>query len=485
MTYTQALQYLNSFFNLEKVSHFEYRRELNIKRMRMLAGWFSYPERKYPSILIGGTKGKGSTAVFFQSILQAAGFRVGLYTSPHLLDFRERIRINQSLISKQELTKLVSRIKHTLKKRRHEMKALEPVTFFEVSTLLAFLYFAEKKIDWAVLEVGMGGRLDATAIVNPVLSVMTQISLDHQEHLGNTIAKIAKDKSMIIRRNTPLVSAKQKPEADAVLQKRCRAVKVKGFFSGRDFKYQIRKSSLNGTTFDFTIKDSVILSEAKNQRSVYPSLQDDRQKHQNGIRNLKIRLPGDFQAENASVAVAGFLALQSAIASEAKQSTALDCFGTGLGAPRNDWEIIIRRGLLTADWPGRFEVINRKGRIFILDGAHNDASMSALVRNVRSFFPKREIQVIFGVSREKNLKPMFKFLSGMAKQIILTKSNQPRAQDVKVMMDAGMPYFHVMIPAGDIREALTYSNKIYEGNTVTLITGSLFLIAEARKILKS
>ncbi len=440
MTYASALQYLYSFFNLEKVSHFEYKRELNIERMRVLARWFGNPEKKYPSILIGGTKGKGSAAVFFQSILQSAGFKAGMYTSPHLIDFRERIRVNGKMISKSELAKLVSKVKRTIEKRRREIKLLEPITFFEISTLIAFLYFAEQKIDWAVLEVGMGGRLDATTIVHPNLSVMMPISLDHQEHLGSTIAKIAKDKSMIIRRNTPFVSSKQTSEAKSVLQKRCRTLGVKGIFSGTDFQARIRRMDINGSVFDFSMKKIK-------------------------LARCRIHLIGDIQTENAATALAGIHVLNRQM---------------GLGISQSQ----IKTGLLSAKWPGRFEVINKKGRMFILDGAHNDASMSALARNIRRLLPRKKIQVIFGASREKDLKSMLGALAGVAQLVILTKADQPRAQDLKVMMEAGKAYFDLMIPAENIKEALEYSKRLSDRNAITVITGSLFLVAEASEQLK-
>lgn len=456
MTYASALQYLYSFFNLEKVSHFEYKRELNLERMRMLAGWFGHPERRYPSILVGGTKGKGSAVAFLESILRAGGFRTGMYTSPHLLDFRERIRVNGKMISKPELAKLVSKVKKTIEKRRREIRLLKPITFFEISTLIAFLHFAQKKIDWAVLEVGMGGRLDATTIVNPNLSVMMPISLDHQEHLGNTIAKIAKDKSMIVRRFTPFVSSKQTPEAKSVLQKRCRSLNIKGLFLGKDFQYRIRQMNLNGSTFDFKFPPHPPLSPFKGERGRGEEVV---------LRHCQIRLPGDIQAENASVAVAGIDALNKHMK---------------LGISESQ----IKKGLLSAKWPGRFEVINRKGSVFILDGAHNDASIDALVRNLRRLLPKKKIQVIFGASREKDLAPMLKSLGSVTKQIIFTKADQPRAQDLKVMMESGKHYFHTLIPASNAREAVQYSDALRGKNSVTVITGSLFLVAEAKKILK-
>ena len=439
MTYHEALSYLYSFFNLEHHAQFSYRRELNLERMRKLLDWFNHPERQFKSVLIAGTKGKGSTAFFLHSMLVRNGIQAGLYTSPHLSDFRERFRTNQRFISKDEIARLVLRIKKTVEKRRPEIRKMEPITFFEISTLLAFLFFAERKINWAVLEVGMGGRLDATNAVRQSLSVLTVMGLDHEEHLGRTISKIAGEKAAILKPNVPFVSARQPKEALQVIRSKAKRTGSRGFFSGAHFNFRIRSELLQSSRFDFK------MGKKK-------------------LKNCVIRLPGRFQVENASAALAALTVLENEL-------------GLSISDER------IRRGLLETNWPGRFEILKRRSGTCILDGAHNGTSVLALSRALRRFFPDKKVITIFGTSYGKNLHAILPVLARNSEVLIATQADHPRAQLSKWIAESARPFFRIVIPTGDIQEAIRSAERIRDSKTVLLVTGSLFLVGEARAIL--
>ena len=208
MNYTRALDYLFSFLNFEQTP-FCYRREFNLKRMHLLLDWFGRPDQTFSSVLVAGTKGKGSTSNFLASVLTANGYRTGLYTSPHLMDPRERVRINGKAISKNDFANIIAEIRTVFRRRKKEIRQIGPVTFFEIFTLLAVLYFAKRKVVLGIFEVGMGGRLDATNALRPLVSIVTPISFDHEEHLGYTLAKIAREKAGVIKPHGRVVIAEQ------------------------------------------------------------------------------------------------------------------------------------------------------------------------------------------------------------------------------------------------------------------------------------
>ncbi len=441
MTYTESIRYLNSFFNFERVSGFSYKREFNLKRMKTLLGWFHHPESNYKTVLVAGTKGKGSTASFLSSLLSAHSIRTGLYTSPHLADFRERIRISGELISKKELTEIISEIKKVLLKKQKEVKKMPPATFFEISTLIALLYFTRKKADWAVLEVGMGGRLDATNAVKQSLSVFTLLGFDHEEHLGKTVRLIAGEKAAILKSKAPFVCAHQTKDAAAVIRATAKKVHAKGFFAGKDFNYKIIKADKDGSVFNFKMGDAK-------------------------LHNCRIRLSGTFQVGNAALALSALLILK-------KQ------YGVPVA------EVSTKRGLFNARWPGRFEVVERKGCTIVLDGAHNVDSVKTLAQNMRRFFPNKEIVTVFGVSREKNLKAILPILRKRSKVLITVQGGSERAQIQKEIVQASAPYFREILMTENLTEALQCLANFLDAGKIGLVTGSLYLVGEARRILKS
>ncbi len=441
MTYSSALNYLFSFLNFERIP-FEYRRQFNLRRIDLLLRWFDSPQYLFPSILIAGTKGKGSTANFLSRIVTANGYKTGLYTSPHLTDPRERIRINGNAISKQDFARLVSKIHLVVRRKQREVKSLEPITFFEIFTLLAILYFADQKIDLGVFEVGMGGRLDATNILRPLISIITSISYDHEEHLGHSLKAIAGEKAAIIKKGGYVISADQAAEAGQVIKAEIRKQKAKAYVLGNQFKTSNETISESGGKFDFQIGSKK-------------------------WRNFTIPLTGRFQIKNAALALEAASILENHYDFEFKEKK-------------------VRAGLQKAFWPGRFERLQRLNRTFVLDGAHNGASMEELSLTLKCLYPNKPVTVIFGTSREKKLLDQLKSLLSICRSLVITKSANPRAQDPRVILEAvhQLKYHRPTFLTGNLKEAVKMARCVSSKNAILVITGSLFLIGDAREILK-
>lgn len=461
MRYSAAVAYLDSFLNFERIP-FEYRRQFNLKRIHLLLRWFDSPQFLFPSVLVAGTKGKGSTANFLSHIVKTNGYQVGLYTSPHLIDPRERIRVNGRAISKNDFSRLVSKIRSVVGRGQKEIKSIEPITYFEIFTLLAILYFADQRIDLGIFEVGMGGRLDATNVLHPLISIITSISYDHEEHLGYTLKSIAGEKAAIIKRKGCVVSADQPAEAEQVIKAEIKGKKAKGYFYGEQFWTFNEKIFETGATFDFgTISPSTTSYRDRSDqiglgRPVPPG---------NGTKGIQIPLAGRHQIKNAALAL---------------ETTHL------LGKQFNFNEDRTKAGLKKAFWPGRFERVNRLGRTFILDGAHNGASMKELGFTLKYLYNNRPVAVIFGTSREKKLTDQLKPLLSVCKTLIATKSHNPRAQEPKVILETAyqLKLHQPTFMAGNLAEAIKITQQVSRKDSVVVVTGSLFLVGEAREILK-
>ena len=439
MGYREALKYLYSFLNYEVKTDYVYPRDLNLRRMLFLMKLFGSPHRKLPFVLVAGTKGKGSTACFLSSILRQGGYKTGLYTSPHLHDPRERILISGLKISKKDFTKTLNKIENKIS--RYPLPAgLGKITFFELLTTAAFIYFAERKADIAVLEVGLGGRLDATNIVDPLVSIITPISYDHQDKLGKTLVKIADEKVRIIKKNGFLVSAVQPPVVRRLFEKWVKRQRAKSFFGGKDFKPENREISADGSRFDF------LNAEAR-------------------LNGLWIRMPGRFQIENAACAVQAASILQTN-------------FGFKLG------EKAFRLGLKSAVWPGRFQIVCRDPFV-ILDGAHNGASFQALRQSVRDLFGERKITMIFGLSKDKDLPRILPELSRFSlKRIVVTQAKNPRAFPADDLFTKVRKEISFAEHSPELKEALQSAFCGRTKDDIFLITGSFFLVAEAETLLK-
>lgn len=420
--YNRALDYLYSFvdYSLKHSSELA-KADFNLDRMFALMESMGNPQKKYPIIHVAGTKGKGSVSALCASALKAAGYKTGLYTSPHLLDFVERIQINGEPISHAQLVELVEEIKP-------HVARIEKLTTFEITTALAFLAFAKYNVTAAVFEVGLGGRLDATNIVTPNVSVITSLSYDHTAVLGNTLALIAGEKAGIIKQNIPVVSSPQKDEALEVLLRVANSTNSEFTLIGKDVKFDFIESSLNGQTLQ--------------------------------IENLKLQIPllGNHQIENAVTAYAALK--KSAINISDEQ---------------------IQAGFANVKWRARFEIA-RLNPTVIFDSAHNQDSFVRLDETLQTYFPNQKVYLIFGASEDKNILDMFSALKSKIEKIIVTKADHPRALEVEkivrladqleIKSEAAFPV------KAALKRALELSSK---DGSIVLSAGSMFVTAEVMR----
>ncbi|MCM8787373.1 MAG: bifunctional folylpolyglutamate synthase/dihydrofolate synthase [Candidatus Omnitrophica bacterium] len=441
--YHKISQYLNSFINYERKVFFNYKKNLKLQRVKKLLDELNISFDSLKVIHIAGTKGKGSTATFCASILASSGFKVGLYTSPHIFDFRERIAIlkknkksiTKTLISKKDVVRIVNNFKPTIEKLRFTQE-FGKVTFFEVYTAIAFRYFLEKNVDFVVLETGLGGRLDATNIVkSPLISIITHIDYDHMDKLGNRLSQIAYEKAGIIKKKSLVVSSYQRKSALKVIVKKAKKEKTQLFLYKKDFFCKNIKFYKNFSCFDFQF------NELK-------------------LKNLKISLLGAQQIENAALALAAIYLL--------KEKKIINK------------EINYRGGLLFSNIEGRFEIV-KKNPLIILDVAHNPTAFAALANNLKLYFPRKKIILIFAVSKDKDIKNMLNKLFCVDKYIFTTFSN-PRSvlpQDIKTVSK-----IKDAILTKDIKDAFKLAIKCYKKNHLILISGSLFLVSDAKNFLR-
>ena len=436
MTYQEVLKYLESFVNLEKTGEYNYITSLKLERMKRLAALLGDPQNATRSIHIAGSKGKGSTASYVHSILKNADFKVGLYTSPHLVTFRERIRIDDELISEEDLSRILEEIKGVLES---SMKDDRP-TFFEVYTAIAYIYFKEKKVDFAVYEVGLGGRLDATNLIEPLVSAITPISYEHTDKLGDTLEAIAAEKCGIIKNDSICVSAPQEARALETIEAICRDRRARLILVGRDIKFKELESNENSNIFDI---DGIFKK--------YP--------------RLSTLLIGAHQIINAATAIGIIEALglrNINISSDA-----------------------VKRGVEGAKWEGRLEVLGRSPLV-VVDGAHNRASSRALADAVKKIFKNKRITLIFGASKDKDVEGMLEELLPISNSIILTKSKvADRAMDPalieEIVLATHLPKIaHAVERISGIEEAIDKALAGSGKEDMVLITGSLFIVADAK-----
>ena len=434
MTYKEALQYLSRFIDLEKKDTYDYNLSFKLDRMRKLCSLLGDPENAIKSIHVAGTKGKGSTAAIIQSILTASGFKTGLYTSPHLVSFRERIRINDEMISEADVCRTLDIVKDAVEKLGDDKP-----TFFEIYTALAFLYFKEKDVDFAVYETGLGGRLDATNVIEPLVSVITPISLDHTHILGNSLDKIALEKAGIIKEDSICVSAPQKDRALDVIEDVCKEKDAQLILVGRDIMYKETSASDEETVFDLT--------------GLFAK-----------VTNLHLKLLGSHQVVNAATAIGAVEALRL----------------SGVSVQ----EDAIKRGVQSVRWPGRLEVVRKRSPRIILDGAQNKASADELSRSVRRLFKYKRLILVLGISKDKDIKGILRELVPIADSIILTKSKMAdRAMDPESIKGLITPKTKDVSITQGIKDALDKAMSQTRPADLILVTGSLYVVGEAREIL--
>jgi dihydrofolate synthase/folylpolyglutamate synthase len=453
--YQQALDYLYSFVDYSLQKTFRYSPDkFDLARMRDLEAALGHPESAYPIIHIAGTKGKGSVASFCAAALKSGGHRVGLYTSPHLEDYAERIQINGSPIPHEELVTLLEEIKP-------EIEKIPGLTTFEITTALAFLYFARQGVSAAVVEVGLGGRLDATNVCMPLAAVITSLSYDHTYLLGETLAEIAVEKAGIIKPGIPVVLAPQKDEARLVVERIAQEKGAPLIEVGRDYHFAPLARSLENQT--------LLVWPAKEQTLVDAYIESGGAQEWEPVR-LTIPLLGYHQIENAATA---YVALQATR-------------GAGLAVSETD----IQQGFSQVFWPGRFEILRRNPPV-ILDSAHNRDSALKLRLALDDYFPGYPVVLVFGASEDKDIQGMFAELMPRVRQVLATKSFHPRALEPEKLVELahqfGRPAKVVPAVEAAVGEALELAEGgandggANEGEAVVLITGSLFVVASARE----
>ena len=468
MIYDETINYL---YSLEKFGI-----RLGLENISLTLNLLQNPHHKFKSIHIAGTNGKGSTAAMIASILQCAGYKTALYTSPHLQDFRERIRINGFMIPEEDVIELTEIIRNRI--YNHSELSL---TFFEFTTAMAFLYFAREKVDFAVVEVGMGGRLDATNVLNPVLSIITEIDIEHTEHLGEDIKSITREKGGIIKENGITILSSNKTDVVEVIESICKEKNAKLYRNEKDFGFRIIECGMRGSRFEFHNPQSV-------------------------IRNYEIPLLGKYQITNASTAIKASLILPSLI-------PPLQRGGSRRGVKID--ESAIREGLKNVKWHGRLEIAS-ENPIIILDGAHNPAAAKTLAEELKGLKDRRQktpvcrstgredrrqkkLILIIGILKDKDYKGIISFLAPISDYIIIAKPKTPRAREPKDLKTESLKYppppasshkwgrnkvgglMESVVIIENISDAISKARSIVSDNDIICITGSFFTVGEARK----
>ncbi|NJM40617.1 MAG: bifunctional folylpolyglutamate synthase/dihydrofolate synthase [Anaerolineae bacterium] len=417
MLYSEALDFLYSLGNYEKTPPVNYDATTHdIGRMGQLLAALGNPHERYKTIHVAGSKGKGSTSAMLASVLRHMGLKVGLYTSPHLSSFRERTRVNGQLIPPEVVGLLADQIKSAITKKVTQEDgdgvAIEkeettlPITTFDAGTALSFLHFARENVDWAVIEVGLGGKLDSTNVITPQVSVITSISFDHMHMLGNTLAEIAAHKAGIIKPAVPVVSQNQALEAAQVIERVAHERTAPITFLGRHWRWTPGASALNKQTFEVK---QVSLIRSKNKPFV------------NDLEGwYEIQLNGKHQIDNAVTVIATIDMIRESLRAS--------------GVPDISARVV-RDGLRNAQWPGRFEVL-RGDPPLILDGAHNVDSVNKLLMTLVEHYPGKRWTFVFGCYKDKDADQMLKQLSARAHRFIMTQAeDNPRVMPVEQLLD--------------------------------------------------
>jgi dihydrofolate synthase/folylpolyglutamate synthase len=433
MNYQAALDYILSFADYERASRSAV--VFDLRRMEMLLERLGNPEAGAIAIQVAGTKGKGSTAAMIASILTAAGYKTGLYTSPHIQDFTERIQVDGVPIAEDEFARLAEVLKPEVE-AVNEFGAFGELTTFELLTALAFAYFKGRGVDFQVLETGLGGRLDATNVVKPRVSVITSISYDHTEVLGDTLTQITTEKAGIIKPGSTVVSSPQPPEAMAVIEGVCRERKLRLVKVGSDANWERQVSSSQGQSFML-----------KGLRGEY---------------NLSLPLLGEYQLENAATAVATVevLAEQGIVVSSES----------------------IAAGLAGVHWLGRLQVLRQKPW-FVVDCAHNTYSAEKLVEALRQHFDFEGAVLILGVSSDKDVGGMVAELASLGGTVIVTATRHPRALEPAELAAQLSKQGITPEVVENVASAVDLALARAKPEDLICATGSIFVVAEVMEYL--
>jgi dihydrofolate synthase/folylpolyglutamate synthase len=422
MTYAASLQFLDGLH--------KHGIKLGLDTVEALLDRIGNPHRRYPALHIGGTNGKGSTAAMTAAMLEAATYRVGLYTSPHLVDFRERIRVDGRLISLEAVAEWTERLRAAMGDTLHP-------TFFEFTTAIAFGYFAEMEVDVAVIEVGMGGRFDATNVLTPLASAITNVALDHEAYLGSTIPAIAFEKAGIIKSHVPVVAGRMSAEAWHVIEQAASKHQATAYRWGTAFRTVGNPSA----GFDYTGMNISYV-------------------------DLICPLTGRHQLENAGCALA-LLELVS---------------GRGLSVT----EAAVRSGLRSVSWEGRLEVIGQEPEV-ILDGGHNPAAGAVIadyLLHYREQHPAARIILVAGFMRDKDRAGFFKALLPVVDEIVVTQVRMRRAATVEEVHEALVGWPGPVHSASTSEEAMACARRLAEPHDLICVTGSLMLVGEVKAFLR-
>ena len=387
-----------------------------LDRVKAALKELDHPEKNFKSILVAGTNGKGSTSAFLESLFRHYGYKTGLFTSPHLIRENERWQVDRKEIEDKKLNDYIYKLKPIVEKYN--------LTYFEACTVLAFLYFWDEKVDIAVVEVGLGGRWDATNVVDPDISVITNVSFDHTHMLGNTLLDIAFEKSGITRENKPAVIGKNQPEIIHWLKER----KIKEYYV-KDIDYSVKEIDFN--KYDYKFKEHI-------------------------FEKLEISMLGKRQIENSSLALTTFLVFL-----EKNNQPVI--------------ENVIRKALYSTKWKGRMEIIS-KNPLIIIDGAHNEDGLSKTFREIKEIFPNKKIYTLFSFMKDKDAEKMIDIIKQNSDFYTATTMSFSRAMTVEDFINFGVEnikYNH--------KQAIKELENKAGDDTIILITGSLYLIGEILK----
>lgn len=496
MTYAEAMDWIMGFWGEARPRDEERAlRPQKVPRMRALLERLGRPHTRYPSVLVAGTKGKGSTAAFIAEGLRSAGYRVGRYTQPHLIDWRERTWVDGSIIRPDEVVDVVHRIRPTVE-GLHASGEMGGITTYEAGTAMTLTYFAQREVDIAVLEVGVGGRLDALNAVDPALSVITAISLDHTDVLGNTLSEIATEKAGIFRPGLAVVVGPQQPEAEEAIRRAGESLGTFLYMVGRGAPDPEPPAGSNwaprGATNDEEGPHSVaprgrrahVGDEPRRYRDAFPGpaagegpgasvhwlwrpggdpATIDVAGPLGELMGLELALLGDHQRDNATVAVA-----------------ALQLLGEHGFCVDSD---AIRRGLAGVEWPGRAQLLHQRPAVLV-DAAHNADSSKRLMETVRSHFRYGRLILVFGASAEKDIAGMAGVLGPPAARVVVTSSGHRRAANLVALASAFAPYSQVETEP-DSAAAIRFAVSQAAPEDLVLVTGSVFLAGQAIQVMSN
>lgn len=429
MNYSECLDYLDGVGHELRGIHF------GLESITMILEALGNPHRKYPTAIVAGTNGKGSTTAVLANIVRSAGYRTGHYTSPHLVWLNERIRVDGHRIGDDEFAAVFSDVVGAVDRLNENASLRQKPSFFEYITAAAFLHFARKRVNFVVLEVGMGGRLDATNVTDPMVAIITSIDLDHTQYLGDTVAKIAAEKAGVIRPKQLVVMAEERPDAAEVIREKCAAL----------------GATLVETS---TFAQTKILKDRGGRYSFNLQLGEDR------FPNLVCPMLGKFQVQNSVAAfTAGWLLSHR-----------------GLNIPRSALVAGLRRGV----WPGRMEVVSQRP-LAVLDGAHNPAAAREVSAFIKDEWKGRRVRLVYASMRDKDIAEITSLLFPLAHEIYLTQPDNPRAATAQEILAASHCDPALVHLESDPVVAFQKALQTSAAEDVVLAAGSLFLVGALKK----